>query len=387
MNDIITAESPSVVPALAPPVASRIAFTGSRPEFRRLVLRGGFFEFLTLGFYRFWLATDMRRHLWSNTSVRGDALEYTGTAKELLIGFLFALAILVPIYLIYFFIGLEAERYRRLPAFRSVSSSFCSTNSPCIGRGAIGSRAPSGAVVRFWMKGSGWAYAWRAGLWTLLVIITLGLALPWYQAALERYKMKHSYFGDLQGRFDGTGWQFFKRGAWIWFLALLILVLIVACAVVAAAPRVISSLGETQRESSESQGSLCSSWAPSSVGPLRTRRTRRSNGAGGRPVSASVTCALNSTLRMGALSGLYWAVIGWSFLIMTIVGAVVQAVVQTHGAAGKGPEEIAARAAKSFDPDRGRRWLYRRCMGFGRDRAHLSSARCMGAGRRLDDGP
>ena len=43
--------------------------------------------------------------------------------------------------------------------------------------------------VRFWMTGSGWSYAWRAGLWTLLVIVTLGLALPWYQAALERYKM------------------------------------------------------------------------------------------------------------------------------------------------------------------------------------------------------
>ena len=47
----------------------------------------------------------------------GDAPEYTGTAKELLIGFLFALAILVPIYLAYFFIGIEAERYQ---AFASI---------------------------------------------------------------------------------------------------------------------------------------------------------------------------------------------------------------------------------------------------------------------------
>ena len=52
-----------------------------------------------------------------NTAVEGDAAEYTGTAKELLIGFLFALAILTPIYLVYFLIGLEAER---LQAFASV---------------------------------------------------------------------------------------------------------------------------------------------------------------------------------------------------------------------------------------------------------------------------
>jgi uncharacterized membrane protein YjgN (DUF898 family) len=43
-------------------------------------------------------AAARRRHLWSNGSAGGDALEYTGTGRELLIGFLFALAILVPIF-------------------------------------------------------------------------------------------------------------------------------------------------------------------------------------------------------------------------------------------------------------------------------------------------
>ena len=40
---------------------------------------------VTLGIYRFWLNTDMRRFLWSNTEVAGHGLEYTGTARELLI--------------------------------------------------------------------------------------------------------------------------------------------------------------------------------------------------------------------------------------------------------------------------------------------------------------
>src|SRR5207247_785400 len=87
-------------PILTPPVQGRITFSGLRADFRRLVLRGTALELVTVGFYRFWLATDMRRHLWSNTAVDGDAAEYTGTAKELLIGFLFALAILAPIYLV-----------------------------------------------------------------------------------------------------------------------------------------------------------------------------------------------------------------------------------------------------------------------------------------------
>ena len=133
-------------------------------------MRGALLELVTLGFYRFWLATDMRRHLWSNTAVGGDAAEYTGTAKELLIGFLFALAILAPIYLVYFLIGLEAER---LQAFASVPLGlffylFAQFAIYRARRYRLTRTVWRG--VRFWMTGSGVSYAWRAGLWGLLVV-------------------------------------------------------------------------------------------------------------------------------------------------------------------------------------------------------------------------
>src|ERR1700682_3866088 len=100
----------SSVPSHPPPMP--VSVSGDRGEFFKLVTRGAVLELITVGFYRFWLTTDIRRHLWSNTHIDGDAAEYTGRAKELLIGFLFALAILVPIYLAYFLVGLEAERYQ-----------------------------------------------------------------------------------------------------------------------------------------------------------------------------------------------------------------------------------------------------------------------------------
>jgi hypothetical protein len=99
-------------PSRSPPVSASVSFSGDRNEFRGLVERGAGLELITFGFYRFWLATDIRRHLWSHTFVDGDAPEYTGRGKELLLGFLFALAILVPIYLAYFLIGVEAERFK-----------------------------------------------------------------------------------------------------------------------------------------------------------------------------------------------------------------------------------------------------------------------------------
>lgn len=44
-----------------------VAFSGKRSEFFSLVKRGAALEFVTLGFYRFWPLTDIRRHIRSNS--------------------------------------------------------------------------------------------------------------------------------------------------------------------------------------------------------------------------------------------------------------------------------------------------------------------------------
>src|SRR5690349_21863697 len=215
MNDQVA------VPSIALP--NRVSFFDRRSDFRRLVFRGALLEFVTVGFYRFWLATDIRRHLWSHTSVEGDAPEYTGTAKELFLGFLFAVAILAPIYLAYFLVGLEAERWK---AFASAPLAiflygFYQFAIYRARRYRLTRTVWRG--VRFWMGGSGLSYAWRVALWSLFAGITLGIALPWRQAALERYKMKHTFYGDLAGRFAATGGALFKRG-WLLWLATAIMV-------------------------------------------------------------------------------------------------------------------------------------------------------------------
>src|SRR3984957_12879076 len=205
-------------PLPQPPVA--VGFSGDRSEFRRLVMRGALLELVTVGFYRFWLATDIRRHLWSHTTVDDDAFEYTGRAKELLIGFLFALAILVPVYLAYFLIGLEAERLKAFASFPLIAFFYLFGQFAIYRARRYRLTRTVWRGVRFWMDGSGWAYAARAALWALLMPLTLGLILPWREAALERYKMRHCYYGDLEGSFDGRGSEFFKRGWGIWVLAL-----------------------------------------------------------------------------------------------------------------------------------------------------------------------
>ena len=272
----------SFVPQQPPPLPPlSVTFSGARSEFFRLVSRGAAIELITLGFYRFWLATDIRRHLWVNTSVDGDSAEYTGRGKELLIGFLFAMAILVPIYLAYFLVTVEAERYEGFASIPLLISFYAFGQFAIYRARRYRLTRTVWRGVRFWMDGSGWAYAGRAMLWTLLAVLTLGLAWPWRAAALERYKMRHSHYGDLRCDFEGRGWEFFKQAWYLWLIAPFAILLFPLLPFVYAQFKAVEWR-----------------WWLSGIrfGGVR----------------------LESSLPVNAFHGLYWKVIGW-FILLSLV--------------------------------------------------------------------
>ena len=51
---------------------------------------------VTLGIYRFWGKTRIRKYIWSRSSFRAERFEYSGTGLELFLGFLFAFVIFGP---------------------------------------------------------------------------------------------------------------------------------------------------------------------------------------------------------------------------------------------------------------------------------------------------
>lgn len=198
------------------------SFSGSGSEFAGILIRGVFLQLVTFGFYRFWLITNVRRHLWGNTRIGGESLEYTGTAKELLIGFLMALAILVPVYILYFLAGLVAETLQAFASIPLILVLYCLGYYAAFRARRYRATRTLFRGVRFWMTGSGWGYLGRAALWDIATVLTLGLAYPWRKAALERYLMRNTLYGTLKGDFVGTGWGLFKKLAPIWLVAFLV---------------------------------------------------------------------------------------------------------------------------------------------------------------------
>lgn len=223
-----------------PRLVNGVIYNGVEGAFWRLLSRGAVLLLLTLGIYRFWLQTDVRRFLWNNTQIAGENLEYIGTARELLIGFLIAIAFLAPLYGIVQ-LGVFAAGW-----IGPLVSLVALIALALLGQYAVyrARRYRLSRTVyrglRFHQTGSAWRYAVCAIFWWGMIGMTLGLAYPWAQSSLERFKMRNTYYGDLRAEFTGSGTRLFFRGILLW---LVVVVPFLLCLTVAAAMFDSSSLG------------------------------------------------------------------------------------------------------------------------------------------------
>lgn len=199
-----------------------LVYDGRSGRLFGLGVRVALLTLVTLGVYTFWGRTRIRQYLWNRLTLLGDRIRYTGTGKELFLGFLIVIAVLGPLgiafgvfdfvlrgygvfahaaymavqYILYLFlIGLAIFLARRYRLSRTVW------------RG-----------IRFGQTGSTPRYALKFLGWSLLVFLTLGLLVPLMTVSLTRYEIDNTWFGNRHFRFDGRARELF--GSWIfcWLL-------------------------------------------------------------------------------------------------------------------------------------------------------------------------
>ncbi len=212
-----------------------------------LGLINGLLKILTLGIYSFWGKTEVRRRIWSFTRLNGEPLEYTGTGKELFLGFLIIFgAVLLPVLLagfavVYAFPGnktaiasYQAAVY--IAFFMLVGNAIYRAQrfrmSRTRWRGIRGSLEGSPAAYA-------WAYFWTlvapfglvaalSGLvsWAtgpsvggLIVVIGFIAALwifPWRANKLQGMMTNNMRFGDRPFSYSGTSGPLYKRYFFAW---------------------------------------------------------------------------------------------------------------------------------------------------------------------------
>jgi uncharacterized membrane protein YjgN (DUF898 family) len=189
-------------------------YVGTRAQLFRLALLTSVLTVLTLGLYRFWMKTRLRRYYWSAIRPGGQALEYVGQPLEKLLGFLIAVVFLA------FYIGI-VNLILIFASFALLNDSFWAYGVSLIGLIPIIFYARYRARryilartrwrgVRFGMEQGAWGYAWRAILHWLITIASAGLLWPRMTFWLEKYRADRTYFGTE--RFvQGGRWQMLYR--------------------------------------------------------------------------------------------------------------------------------------------------------------------------------
>ncbi len=195
-----------------------VDYAGKAGPLFGLSLKTLFLTVITLGIYRFWMKTRMRRYYWSSVQPGGAPLEYTGTGLEKLLGFLVAVVFLA-IYLGIFnlaltFVGISYFGGNEIMSALALNLSFLAV-IPLIfyaryrARRYILSRT-LWRGLRFGADQAAWKYMLVALGHTFLSVITLGVLIPRQTFYLEKFATDRTWYGDLKFEQQGK-WTMLMR--------------------------------------------------------------------------------------------------------------------------------------------------------------------------------
>jgi uncharacterized membrane protein YjgN (DUF898 family) len=227
MNDMKPPEGPGITPSTpigGPPAEPHavpsprhpMTYDGRSGDLGLIAVSNGLLGLLTLGIYRFWGKTRLRGYLWGRVEFLGDRFEYSGTGKELLLGFLVALAILAPLVGASLAVDLAYEESLDLVAVKNLIQAviFLFLVPLAIYRARrYRLTRTHWRGIRGGQSGSAFKYGFLVFGWMLVVVVTLGLAYPVYRARLQRYRTENTWFGNRRFEFHGAAKDLF--GPWV----------------------------------------------------------------------------------------------------------------------------------------------------------------------------
>ncbi|MEK2644557.1 YjgN family protein [Bdellovibrio sp. BCCA] len=186
---------------------------GDGGDMALLMLKNLFFTIITLGIYRPWAKTNMRRYIWENIKFMGDGGTYVGTGKELFRGWMklfglivvlvvvskaletllpvlkIPLAIIVPFFYVFVF---------AIATYSGLRYRLSRTLWRQIRFGVDKDEASIKEFIRLYLKG------------ILFSILTLGFYYSIFRNKVRTYLTNRSRLGSAYFKYDGTDDDYFK---------------------------------------------------------------------------------------------------------------------------------------------------------------------------------
>ncbi|MGB0844552.1 MAG: DUF898 family protein [Alphaproteobacteria bacterium] len=177
-----------------------ISYSGRAAPIAKIQLFNLLMLIPTLGVYRFWAITRLRRYFWSSISINGTKLEYTGRGLELFLGLLFVLLFLIPLtfgvgFLLNFLILLSETLFNVVYFLLLICISCLSIVAIYFRRRYILSRT-KWRGIRLALHGTASNFFLFDVKQTFLLIITLVLYTPFFAMNIQQKLWNNTHVGD-----------------------------------------------------------------------------------------------------------------------------------------------------------------------------------------------
>lgn len=186
-----------------------LAYDGKISELYGIFLLNLLLTIVTLGIYRFWAITRIRRYLWSHMRFQGTRFTYTGRGGELFVGFLLAMLLLAALVAVTAGLAYLAHQVHpalvAVPIVAAYILAFILFGAALYSAQRYRLSRTEWRGLRGGMSGSALRYGVAVLLYTLGTIFTLYQLVPWMQVGLARRRINASQFGSARFRFEGRG--------------------------------------------------------------------------------------------------------------------------------------------------------------------------------------
>lgn len=194
----------------------KFVFTGAIGKLYPIFLVNLLLMIVTLGIYRFWGKTRIRKYLWSNMSLADDPFEYGGTGLELFFGSLIILVtVIFPLGLLGAVVAmLQAKGQTSLAGGLQAVEFFGIYYLIGVGTFAMlryRLTRTRWRGIRGGVEGSALVYGFRFLGYALLTGLSLGIAVPWMQIKHLSQLYNRASFGSERFQFDAPVKPLMKR--------------------------------------------------------------------------------------------------------------------------------------------------------------------------------
>ncbi len=197
-------------------------FFGKGSEYFAIMIVNWLLTIITLGLYYPWARAKKLRYVYGQTALNNERFHFSGTGKEMFLGFIKIILFYVAILFVY---GLLL-RLTKLPIL-AVLFLYLAIIAiiPFAIHGSLRYRMSRTSYrgIRFGYRGNRNELVKNFFKWFLLTVVTFGIYGAWFEMNIRRYTHKNIRYGDVEFSNDANGLDYFALNLKGYFLTLITL--------------------------------------------------------------------------------------------------------------------------------------------------------------------